>query len=62
MSGFKNPSVGILIPTRNCGSLVAGHVESLRQWSEIAEEIVVVDSQSKDGTVELLRKGRPIRG
>jgi glycosyltransferase involved in cell wall biosynthesis len=49
--------ISILIPTRNCASLVPGHIESLRSWIDLAEEVVVVDSDSKDGTVELLRAG-----
>jgi glycosyltransferase involved in cell wall biosynthesis len=49
--------ISVLIPTRNCAPLVPGHIESLRSWMDLAEEIVVVDSESKDGTVELLRQG-----
>ncbi len=48
--------IGVLIPTRNCASLIPGHIESLRRWIDLAAEIVIVDSQSSDGTVELLRK------
>jgi glycosyltransferase involved in cell wall biosynthesis len=49
--------ISVLIPTRNCAALVPGHIESLRSWLDLAEEIVVVDSNSKDGTVDLLRAG-----
>jgi glycosyltransferase involved in cell wall biosynthesis len=49
--------ISVLIPTRNCGALVPGHIESLRPWIDLAEEVVVVDSDSKDGTVDLLRAG-----
>ena len=49
--------VSILIPTRNCAGFVPSHIESLCQWMDLAEEVVVVDSHSKDGTVELLRAG-----
>ena len=49
--------ISILIPTRNCAALVPGHLESLRAWLDLAEEVVVVDSDSKDGTLELLRAG-----
>jgi len=50
-------SIGVLIPTRNCASLIPGHLDSLRPWLDLAEEVVVVDSDSRDGTVELLQTG-----
>jgi Glycosyl transferase family 2 len=49
--------ISILIPTRNCAGLVPEHIESLNQWADLAREIVIVDSESRDGTVDLLRKG-----
>jgi glycosyltransferase involved in cell wall biosynthesis len=49
--------ISVLIPTRNCGALVPGHIESLRPWIDLAQEVVVVDSHSGDGTVDLLRAG-----
>lgn len=49
--------ISILIPTRNCAALVPEHLQSLRDWMDLAEEVVVVDSDSRDGTVELLRSG-----
>src|SRR5579884_855981 len=50
------PSIGVLIPTFNCVELIAGHVESLNSWIDLAAEVVVVDSESKDGTMEFLKK------
>jgi glycosyltransferase involved in cell wall biosynthesis len=50
-------SFAVLIPTRNCAALVPGHLKSLKEWIDLAEEIIVVDSDSRDGTVELLRAG-----
>jgi hypothetical protein len=50
-------SFAVLIPTRNCATLVPGHLQSLKEWIDLAEEIVVVDSDSRDGTVDLLRAG-----
>jgi hypothetical protein len=49
--------ISVIIPTRNCGALVPGHVESLRLWIDLAQEVIVVDSRSADGTVDLLRAG-----
>ncbi|MDB6110758.1 MAG: hypothetical protein JWR69_2508, partial [Pedosphaera sp.] len=54
---MKNPAdIGVLIPTRNCASLLPGHVQSLEPWLDLAAEVVVVDSESTDGTVEFLQK------
>ncbi len=50
-------SIGVLIPTRNCAALIPGHIESLRSWIDPGDEIVIVDSESRDGTVDLLRAG-----
>ena len=49
--------IAVLIPTRNSGALLPGHLQSLREWVDLAEEIVVVDSHSHDGTQEMLRAG-----
>ncbi len=51
------PGMGVLIPTRNCAALVPEHIASLLSWADLAEEIVVVDSGSEDGTVDQLRAG-----
>ena len=49
--------ISVLVPTRDCAALVPDHLESLRGWLELAEEVMVVDSDSRDGTVELLHAG-----
>jgi glycosyltransferase involved in cell wall biosynthesis len=49
--------LGVLIPTRNSAPYVPQHVADLNQWIADAQEVVVVDSFSKDGTVELLKRG-----
>jgi len=51
--------IGVLLPTRNSMSLLPRHVETMRGWLDLAQEIVVVDSESSDGTVEFLRKQLP---
>ena len=48
--------ISVLVPTRNSKSLLPGHVESMRAWLDLAEEVVAVDSDSTDGTLEFLRK------
>ena len=49
--------VGILIPTRNAAVLWRDHLPQLQQVLDVAEEVVVVDSESSDGTVEMFRSG-----
>ncbi len=51
-----NGSIGVVMPTLNCASLLPGHLESMQEWLDIVSEIVVVDSHSTDGTLELLRE------
>lgn len=48
-------TLGVLIPTRNSRLLLPRHIEALSQWIDLAAEVVVVDSDSGDGTVEFLR-------
>ncbi|HWD20740.1 MAG TPA: glycosyltransferase family A protein [Verrucomicrobiae bacterium] len=60
----RSNSLGVLIPTRNSAALLPAHLESMAEWIDLADEIVVVDSASRDGTLELLRQalaGRPAR-
>lgn len=47
--------IGVVVPTRNCRPYLQRHVAGLSQWIDLAEEVVVVDSHSTDGTVEFLR-------
>jgi hypothetical protein len=51
--------ISVLIPTFNCAEALPGHLESVHAWAKHVEEIVVVDSFSDDGTMEVLRKGLP---
>lgn len=49
-------NLSVVIPTLNCSELLGKHIESLSAWSDLAGEIIVVDSHSDDGTVELIRE------
>ncbi len=56
--------VGVLIPTRNSMALLPEHLGSMLGWIDRVEEIVVVDSNSRDGTQKFLREklaGRKVR-
>ncbi len=47
--------IGVVLPTLNVRSQLPGHLDQMRRWVERVEEIIVVDSYSTDGTLELLR-------
>lgn len=48
-------SIGVVIPTKNSMPYLAEHLEKMRAWQNLVEEIVVVDSFSNDGTVEFIQ-------
>jgi len=54
--GAGVPQMGVVIPTKNSMPYLQRHVEGLRSWLDLAQEVVVVDSFSGDGTVEYLRQ------
>lgn len=47
--------IGVLIPTRNAAPYLPLHLDAMREWIADVQEVVVVDSHSKDGTLELLK-------
>jgi hypothetical protein len=47
--------VAVIIPTLNCRTALAGHLEAIEPWLADAAQIIAVDSASSDGTAELLR-------
>jgi hypothetical protein len=48
--------LGVVIPTLNCAHLMEGHVDSMLPWLDRADEIIVVDSHSTDGTLDILKR------
>lgn len=48
-------SLTVIVPTKNSRSYLPTHVESMRGWLDLANEVIVVDSESYDGTVDYLR-------
>lgn len=52
----KNYTLSVILPTYNCASLIGRHIASMQQWLDLVDEIIVVDSQSTDGTNELIRQ------
>lgn len=52
-------SVTIVIPTLNEAHTVPSLLEDLREQTHLPEEIILIDSGSKDGTAEVVRKQFP---
>lgn len=52
----KNYTLSVIVPTYNCASLIGRHISSMQNWLDLADEIIVVDSQSTDGTNEIIRQ------
>lgn len=48
--------LSVVIPTLNCIGMLPAHVESMRSWVSLADEVIVVDSFSDDGTPAFLKK------
>jgi len=47
--------LGVVLPTRNAAALLPAHLEAMQAWLPHVQELVVVDSESRDGTRDLLR-------
>ncbi len=52
----QRPSLGVLLPTRNSAALLTNHLAAMADWIDLADEVVAVDSDSRDGTQDILRK------
>jgi glycosyltransferase involved in cell wall biosynthesis len=51
-----SPLLGVVIPTRNSIALLPRHLKALEGWLDLAGEVIVVDSQSSDGTLDCVRR------
>lgn len=49
-------SLGVVIPTKNSMKYLPEHLERLSAWIDLAQQVVVVDSFSEDGTVDYIKK------
>lgn len=52
MNSERPLPISVIIPTRNSMPEIVEHTRSLNQWIQEIAEVVVVDSQSQDGTPE----------
>lgn len=48
--------VTVILPTLNCKEKLVKHLDSIENWLSQVEEIIAIDSQSTDGTFELLKE------
>ncbi len=48
-------SISVLLPTYNCRHLLERHLASVQAWLDVVDEVIVVDSRSTDGTLEVIR-------
>jgi len=48
-------SISVVLPTYNCRDLLVPHLRSMQDWLDLADEVIVVDSRSTDGTLDLIR-------
>jgi glycosyltransferase involved in cell wall biosynthesis len=49
-------TLSVIFPTYNCLGLIKRHLKEASDWLDLAEEIIVVDSQSIDGTLDHIRQ------
>lgn len=50
----SHASISVVLPTYNCRPLLERHLPKMREWLDLVEEVIVVDSRSTDGTAALL--------
>lgn len=49
-------TLSVVMPTFNCAQMMGRHLKSMSLWADLADEIIVVDSRSTDGTLEFIRE------
>lgn len=49
-------TISVVLPTFNCRSLLETHLRSMQAWLDLVDEVIVVDSRSTDGSLELIRQ------
>ena len=52
---MRRPRLSVVMPTYNCAPMMERHLEAMSLWADLAEEIIVVDSRSTDGTLDIIR-------
>ena len=45
----------MVLPTYQCRPLLVAHLQGMQAWLDLIDEVIVVDSRSTDGTLELIQ-------
>ena len=53
---MKNYNLSLIIPTLNAGRFICPLIDSIKDQTIVPDEIIIVDSESEDNTVDLLSK------
>jgi hypothetical protein len=48
-------TLSVVLPTLNCADELPAHIRSMDAWLDLAGEIITVDSDSTDGTADVIR-------
>jgi glycosyltransferase involved in cell wall biosynthesis len=52
----KPHPVGVVLPIYNCADALKSHLDAMEDWLDLVREVVVVDSNSNDGSLELIHQ------
>jgi glycosyltransferase involved in cell wall biosynthesis len=52
----KPHPIGVVFPTYNCAGALKNHLAAMEDWLDLVQEIVVVDSHSEDGSLEMIQE------
>lgn len=55
LNALENFRLSVVLPTFNVAPLMERHLKAMALWADLADEIVVVDSRSSDGTLDIIR-------
>ena len=53
---FNEPLVSVVMPTKNQSSFISQSIESILSQSYLNIELLVIDGESNDGTIEILKR------
>lgn len=48
--------LSVILPTLNCAETIPAHIQAMESWLDLVDEIIAVDSDSEDGTPDIIRK------
>jgi hypothetical protein len=54
LAGAEEMRLSVILPVLNCRNLIESHLPSMAEWLDLADEIIIVDSHSSDGTLDYI--------